>query len=79
MLWVTGTSVSTEILGQEVLSALKMIKQVKQREGRVRDLVELRTTPPSQFWAEELTGKRPWGGLRLHSRKARKPVGPEGE
>lgn len=66
--------------GQEVLSALKMIKQVKQREGRVWDLVERRTChSPSQFRAEELTGAKALGGDHVCTQeKARKPVGPEG-
>lgn len=66
--------------GQEMPSALRTIKQVKQREGRVWDLVERRTChSPIQFQAEELTGAKALGWNRACTQdKARRPVEPEG-
>lgn len=66
--------------GQEVLSALRTIMQVKQRGGRVWDLVERRTCHSLiQFRAEELTGAKALGWNHVCTQeKARRLVEPEG-
>lgn len=72
--------------GQEVLSALRTIMQVKQRGGRVWDLEKggpaihlFRANSPIQLWAEELTGAKALGWNHVYTQeKARRPVEPEG-